>query len=251
MRSSPKPLRWVGLLIVALAGPSRAEPPAPSGDISDLNLARPEDKVDAPSIPPPSGAAVLFEGTRESLDQWTKIDGKSPASWELVGGGARQLKGGNIITRQKFNGRFKLHVDFRISRRPGARGQGRGHSGVYLQGRYEVQILDSHGRKSQDNDCGGISSVATPRVNACKAPTVWQSFDIDFRAPRFQAGEEVAPARISVVHNGETIHEDVKIPVENTTAGLGGDPSTPGPIMLQDHGNPVQFRNIGLLPQVA
>ena len=100
-------------------GAVAGEPPAPSGDISDLNLARPEDKVDAPSIPPPSGAVVLFEGTRESLDQWTKIDGKSPASWELVGGGARQVKGGNIITRQKFDGRFKLHVEFRIPCMPG------------------------------------------------------------------------------------------------------------------------------------
>jgi 3-keto-disaccharide hydrolase len=193
---------------------------------------------------------VLFDGTRERLDQWTNSDGKSPASWELVGGGATQVKGGNIITRQKFNGRFKLHVEFRIPHLPGARGQGRGNSGVSLQGRYEVQILDSHGLKSQDNACGGIYQVATPRVNACKAPTVWQSFDIDFRAPRFQAGETVAPARISVVHNGQTIHEDVKIPVDHTTAGLGGDPSTPGPIMLQDHGNPVQFRNISLLPLV-
>ncbi len=182
--------------------------------------------------------------------RWTKIDGKSPPPGSWSAEARYQVKGGNIITRQKFNGRFKLHVEFRIPHLPGARGQGRGNSGVALQGRYEVQILDCHGLKSQDNDRGGIYLVATPRVNACKAPTVWQSFDIDLGAPRFQAGEEVAPARISVVHNGQTIHEDVEIPVDHTTAGLGGDPSTPGPLMLQDHGNPVQFRNIWPLPLV-
>jgi len=99
-------------------------------------------------------------------------------------------------------------------------------------------------------DMMGTRRQATPRVNACKAPTIRQSHDIDLRAPGFQAGEEVAPARVSVDHNGLPIREGVEIPVDNTTAGLGGDPSAPGPILLQDHGNPVQFRNIWLLPLV-
>src|SRR5262249_23256205 len=131
---------------------------------------------------------------------------------------------------------------------PKAKGQARGNSGIYLQGRYEVQVLDSYGLDSKDDDCGAIYTVARPRVNACKAPTVWQSYDIDFRAPRFEAGKKLAPARISVVQNGVPIQEDVAIAVDNTRAGLGGDPGTAGPIMLQDHGNPVQFRNIWLLP---
>ena len=131
---------------------------------------------------------------------------------------------------------------------PNAKGQGRGNSGIYLQGRYEVQVLDSYGLDSKDNDCGGIYEVAKPLVNACKAPTVWQSYDIYFTAPVFQDGKKVKPAVVSVVQNGVPIHKAQAIPVDNTRAGLGGDPGTPGPIMLQDHGNPVQFRNIWLVP---
>jgi hypothetical protein len=90
--------------------------------------------------------------------------------------------------------------------------------------------------------------VAAPLVNACKAPTIWQSYDIEFEAPKFDGKKKVAPARMTVYHNGVKIHDNVAIPVDNTRAGLGGDPSQPGPIMLQDHGNPVQYRNIWLVP---
>ena len=116
-----------------------------------------------------------------------------------------------------------------------------------MKWRYEVQVLDSYGLKSQDNDCGGIYKVATPLVNACKAPAVWQAYDIDFQAPVFKDGKKVTPAKISVVQNGKAIHQDVSIPIDNTVSGLGGDPSKPGPIMLQYHGNPVQYRNIWIL----
>ncbi len=223
-----------------------AQAQAPYTDISDLKVAKPQDKQDAKSVAPPAGAIVLFDGT--NLDSWVNTDGKTPPSWELVQGNAVQVRGGNIRTRKEFDGHFKLHVEFRVPYMPSASGQGRGNSGVYLQGRYEVQVLDSYGLKSQDNDCGGIYKVAVPKINACKAPTVWQSYDIDFRSPIFKGGVKVEPARISVIHNGQPIHEDVKINVDNTVAGLGGDPSKPGPIMLQDHGNPVQYRNIWLVP---
>jgi hypothetical protein len=217
------------------------------GDISDLKLAKPEDKVDVKSAPPPAGAIVLFDG--KGLDAWVQQkDGKGPATWELVSGGAMQVKGGNIHTKEKFAGRFKLHVEFRVPYMPKLSGQGRGNSGVYVQGRYEVQVLDSYGLPPKNNECGGIYEVAAPLVNACKAPTVWQSYDIDFTAPRFADGKKVEPARMTVFHNGVKIHEDVKITTDNTRAGMGGDPSAPGPIMLQDHGDPVQYRNVWLLP---
>lgn len=214
------------------------------GELKGLQILKPEDKIDTPSTPAPAGAIVLFDG--KSLDQWVGKDGK-PTTWELLPSGAMQVKKGDIVTKEKFDGHFKLHVEFRVPYMPEAKGQGRGNSGVYSQGRYEVQILDSYGLKSQDNDCGGIYKVATPLVNACKAPTVWQAYDIDFTAPKFENGKKVAPGKISVVQNGQVIHKDVIIPIDNTVSGMGGDPSTPGPILLQDHGNPVQYRNIWLL----
>jgi hypothetical protein len=215
------------------------------GDISDLKLLKPEDKQDVKSTPPPAGAVVLFDG--KSLDNWVKARGKeAPASWKLMHD-AMQVSGGDIKTKQTFGGNFLLHVEFRVPYMPKASGQGRGNSGVYLQGRYEVQVLDSYGLKSKDNDCGGIYGVAAPLVNACKAPTVWQSYDIEFTAPKCENGKKTAPGRITVLHNGVKIHDNVAITKDNTTAGLGGDPCTPGPIMLQDHGNPVQFRNIWLV----
>lgn len=221
--------------------------PAQYGDISGLTLLKPEDGMDVKSQPPPPGAIVLFSG--KDLDDWTRIDGKSPAGWKIVNGAMEVVPGtGNIITRQRFAGAFHLHVEFRVPYMPQAKGQARGNSGVYVQGRYEVQILDSYGLKSEKNDCGAIYGVAAPLVNACKAPTVWQSYDIYFHAPVCENGKKKEPARTTVYHNGIKIHDNVRIPIDNTTAGLGGDPCTPGPIMLQDHGNPVQFRNIWLMP---
>jgi hypothetical protein len=240
-----KYLRFLSLLTVVLLTPTLF---GQYGSIADVKLTRPEDGKDQPSTPAPKGAIILFDG--KSLDGWTKTDGKSPVEWKLVEGGAVQVgKGGNSITKQKFDGSFKLHVEFRVPYEPGNKGQGRGNSGVYVQGRYEVQILDSYALEPKNNECGAIYEVAAPKVNACKAPTVWQSYDIDFTAPVFKEGKKVEPAKMSVVHNGIKIHDNVSIPVDNTRAGLGGDPSMPGPIMLQDHGNPVQFRNVWLVPK--
>ena len=226
------------------------------GDISDLKLLKPADKVDVATTPPPKGAIVLFDG--KNLDAWvTRTDPKKPATWKLLDGGIMQVGGGDILTKETFAGTFKLHVEFRVPYMPKASGQGRGNSGVYLQGRYEVQVLDSYGLKSRDNDCGGIYGVATPLVNACKAPTVWQSYDILFQSPKGADGKVSEPGVITVHHNGQLIHDKVRIvrknggkeePVTNTTAGLGGDPTTPGPVLLQDHGNPVQYRNIYVVP---
>jgi hypothetical protein len=235
----------LSLACVAAAGLVHADP---YGDISALKLLKPEDKVDVKSTPAPEGAVVLFDG--KNLDHWVYRNGGKPAAWELKGG-AMQVKGGDIHTKEKFGGSFKLHVEFRVPYMPKASGQGRGNSGVYVQGRYEVQVLDSYGLKSRNDDCGGIYTVAAPLVNACKAPTVWQSYDIDFTAPKYEGGKKVAGPVLTVYHNGVKIHDQVKVPlnVNNTTAGMGGDPSTPGPIMLQDHGNPVQYRNIWILPK--
>jgi hypothetical protein len=190
---------------------------------------------------------VLFDG--KSVDAWTKKDGKTAVTWKLTNGAMEGFKGhGDIISKQKFDGHFKLHVEFRIPYEPTGKGQGRGNSGVYVQGRYEVQILDSYGLKSGKTDCAAIYTVHAPKVNACKAPTIWQSYDIVFTAPKYENGKKTEPARMTVYHNGTPVHEDAEIPVDNTRAGMGGDPSKPGPILLQDHGHPVQYRNIWVLP---
>jgi hypothetical protein len=230
---------WVVLLMLSAAV-------AQYGDLGDLKIAKPEDKIDVPSTPSPKGAFVLFDG--KDLAAWVQTDSKSPPTWKLLPGGVLEVSKGNILTRQTFDGHFKLHVEFRVPYLPQAKGQARGNSGVYVQGRYEVQVLDSYGLESKDNDCGAIYEVAAPRVNVCKAPTVWQSYDIEFWSARCVDGKKVEPAHISVLHNGVLIHDHLAISKDNTRAGLGGDPCKPGPIMLQDHGNPVQYRNIWLLP---
>jgi hypothetical protein len=227
-------------VFLASLGTARAQ----YGDISDLKLAKPEDKVDMKSEPPPKDAIVLFDG--KSLAGWSRRDGKGKAPWELLDGGVMQTKEIDIITDKTFGGDFKLHVEFRVPYMPKEAGQARGNSGVYVQGRYEVQVLDSYGLESKNNDCGAIYEVAAPLVNACKAPTVWQSYDIEFHSPKCENGKKVEPARMTVFQNGIKIHDNVKIDRDVTRAGIESDPCTPGPIMLQYHGNPVQFRNVWL-----
>ncbi len=212
---------------------------------ANLKVANPEDRKDATSTPPPKGAIVLFDG--KNLDAWTKKDGK-PAEWKIIDGVMEGFKGhGDIVTKEKFGGDFKLHVEFRVPYEPNNSGQGRGNSGVYVQGRYEVQILDSYGLKSKNNDCAAIYEVHAPSENACKAPTVWQSYDIEFTAPKFEGKKKTEPARFTVTHNGVKVHDNVACDKNVTRAGMATDPSTPGPILLQDHGHPVQYRNIWLL----
>jgi hypothetical protein len=231
--------------VLALVVPAAADP---YGDISDLKIAKPEDKVDVKSVPPPEGAIVLFDG--KSLDGWAKRGTEDKPGWKLVDGGAVEVVpgSGDIVTRKTFDGAFLLHVEFRVPYVPDAKGQARGNSGVYVQGRYEVQVLDSYGLEPQDDDCGAIYKVSAPKVNACKAPTIWQSYDIEFHAPKCSDGKKQEPPRITVVQNGIKIQDDVKIPVDVTRAGIESDPCTPGPILLQAHGNPVQFRNVWLMP---
>ena len=196
---------------------------------------------------PPEGAIVLFGGG--DTDQWIHPDTKKgpagPCRWTLTEGGAMQVSQGSIISKRKFKD-VKVHLEFRSPFLPAKRGQGRGNSGVYLQGLYEVQILDSFGLEGLDNECGGIYKIARPRVNACLPPTEWQTYDITFTAPAFDdSGKKTRDAEITVVHNGITIHDAVNLPA--ITAGGLSDTEVPvGPLMLQDHGDQVEYRNVWL-----
>ncbi len=194
----------------------------------------------------PKEAIVLFDG--KDLSKWVyKADG-SPAKWKIMEDGSMQVAGGDIITKDKYTD-FKLHVEFWCPNMPAdVKGQGRGNSGVYLQGCYEVQILDSYGLKSQKNDCGAIYNQKAPDVNACTPPEQWQTYDITFKAARYDEtdGKKIENPRVTVEQNGQVIHKDVEI--EGPTGG--GDPETsqPGPILLQDHHNTVRFRNVWIIP---
>ena len=215
----------------------------------DLKIDKPEDKVDMATVPPPEGAIVLFDG--KSLDNWTGMDGKSPVKWEIVDGCLQVKPGaGNILSKQLLEGDFKLHVEFRIPYLPPERkGQDRGNSGVYVQGRWEVQVLDAYHNDTYKNGmCAAIYSIEPPSENACKAPTVWQSYDIEFHAPKCADGKKVEPGTMTVYWNSVRVHDNTKLTKDNTPSGRGGDPCMPGPLMLQDHHSPDQFRNIWMVP---
>ena len=179
----------------------------------------------------PEGALVLFDGT--SADAWK--NGK------LVDG---NLLNWGVFSKQDFTD-YKLHVEFQCSFIPEARGQARSNSGVYQQSRYEVQVLDSFGLPGKDDDCGAIYKVANTKVNMSFPPLSWQTYDIDFTAARFDAdGKKTSDARITVRHNGVLTIDNVEIPHTTTAAPISKESSKPGPIYLQDHGEPVLYRNI-------
>ena len=179
---------------------------------------------------PPAGAIVLFDGTSlDALNNGKIIEGKLLAAT-------------SVESKQKF-GDHTLHIEFRTPFMPNSRGQGRGNSGVYVQSRYEIQVLDSFGLEGRDNECGGIYSIAEPRVNMCYPPLSWQTYDIDFTAARYDAnGNKIKNARVTVRHNGVVIHDDLELP--HGTPGRHDEGPGPDALFLQDHGNPVAFRNI-------
>ena len=186
---------------------------------------------------PPDGALVLI-GDGDTLDEWVK------PSWPVEDGVAT-VKGGSIQTEKSF-GDFQLHVEFNIPYMPKAHGQARGNSGVYLDGTYELQVLDSYGLKLKNNDCGAIYTQVVPSVNACKPPLQWQTYDVTFHKAKVEDGKVVKKARVTVIQNGVKIIDDAEI--APTPGGTGTKEGEDGPIMLQDHGNDVQFRNLWARP---
>ncbi|MEO2012972.1 MAG: DUF1080 domain-containing protein [Fuerstiella sp.] len=191
-------------------------------------LKRVERKSPTLGAKPPAGAVVLFDGsTAEHFERGTIVMDK--------------LLAANCESKETF-GDHSMHLEFRTPFKPHARGQARGNSGVYLQGRYECQVLDSFGLEGKNNECGGIYSIAEPAVNACFPPLTWQTYDIDFTAARYEDGKKVVNARTTIKHNGITIHDDVELP--HGTPGKLPEEEGPGLLYLQGHGNPVVYRNI-------
>jgi hypothetical protein len=217
--------------------------------------------IDGPDRPArhPDGAKLLFRPRVEGggvqppdFSRWQHAGGK-PAGWKVVGAAMEVAPGaGDLVTKDAF-GDGLYHVEFMTPAMPEASGQARGNSGVYLQGRYEVQVLDSYsagrgGLALGPGDCGSIYGKHVAAVNAGRPPERWQSYDIEFRAPRFDAaGKKTANARLSVWHNGIRIHADVE--VDGPTAAGEASEAPLGPLLLQDHGDAVRYRNVWVLPR--
>jgi len=204
--------------------------------------------VSAKGSVPPADAIVLFNG--EDLSQWQSTSG-ADASWDVRDGKLSVKKGtGDIQTRRSFRD-IQLHIEWRIPEGIAGEGQFRGNSGVFLQGRYEIQILDSyHNRTYADGQAGAIYGQAPPLVNAMRPPGEWNSYDVIFTAPRFyDDGTVLYPARATVLHNGVLVQNNAEILGATGAWGRPGYYEAPvsGPIRLQDHpdpSKPVSFRNI-------
>lgn len=180
----------------------------------------------------PKGAAVLFDGKNGDAFDKSVLDGDTLCQ--------------GINSKQKFQS-FQLHIEFKIPFMPEARGQGRGNSGCYLQSRYECQMLDSFGLEGETDECGGFYKIKTPDFNMAYPPLAWQTYDIDFTAATYDAsGKKTANAKAEVKHNGVLIHKGIALPNATTASPLGEGPE-PGPLHLQDHGNPVRYRNIWVM----
>jgi len=185
---------------------------------------------------PPDHAVVLFDGgSAEAFHNGRRTE----EGWLVAG----------CDSKRSF-GSHRLHLEFKTPFQPGARGQGRGNSGIYVQGRYECQVLDSFGLAGRQNECGGVYSIAAPIVNACLPPETWQTYDIVFTAAEFRAGRKTRDARMTVHLNGILVHDDLAL-THATTAHRRKEGPGPGGLYLQDHGNPVVYRNIWVVEQDA
>jgi hypothetical protein len=201
---------------------------------------------------PPGNAMVLFDG--HSLDAWAKKNGKQwltedgPAQWKILADGVLEVVPGAdcIITHQKF-GDCHLHLEFRTLGVPS-------NSGVFLQTRYEANINETYGRLDRSPNAGFdncLPSSGKPKIRPCLPPLAWQTFDIDFKAPRFDAdGKKTGKARATVLFNGVKIYDDQELDQPHLAAARLGEAPT-GPLMLQEHGMPVQFRNIWLVEKAT
>ena len=202
---------------------------------------------DAPGQPP-SDAIVLFNGA--NLSKWRSVKGE-PAAWKVENGYMEVApKSGDIMTRDEF-GDCQLHIEWRAPSPPKGEGQGRGNSGVFLLGQYEIQVLDSFESPTYaDGQAAAIYGQYPPLVNASRKPGEWQVYDVVINAPRYKDGKIETPAYATVFHNGVVVHHHTAILGSTQHKILPGfvERGATGPFRLQDHGNPVRYRNIWVRP---
>lgn len=193
----------------------------------------------------PSDAIVLFDG--KDLSQWIMEDGK-PAAWTVKDGAVTVAPGTGMLVTKKAFGDCQLHIEWRTPEKVIGESQGRGNSGIFLQGLYEVQVLDSYDNRTYSNgQAGSLYKQFIPLVNVCKKPGEWQSYDIIFMAPRFSENGRIAiPASVTILQNGVLIQNHVELigPTEYIGMPNYKPHALKMPLKLQDHGNPVSYRNI-------
>ena len=236
------------LLVAMCAAPLHAQ--SPLGDWPQHSRQRPLPKVTTPgpiaAVRAPADAIVLFDGT--SMAKWTHGDG-APANWRVVDGAFQVVpRTGTLTTRDSF-GDVHLHIEWMSPKPADGKDQDRGNSGVFFGGgRYEVQILDSYDNITYaDGQAASVYGQYPPTVNASRPPGEWQSYDIVYHRPRFNAaGKLLSPARLSVTHNGVLVQDDVKLVGPTANGSRPPYEAHPDrlPISLQDHGHPVRFRNV-------
>jgi hypothetical protein len=218
--------------------------------------ARPQPRVVTPPTPStqqspgqaPTDAVVLFDGS--SLDGWTSLSG-DPCPWDLEDGAMRVVpKSGDILSKEQL-GDCQLHVEFAEPEEIKGESQGRGNSGVFLMGMYEIQVLDCYNNPTYaDGTTGAIYGQFPPLVNACRKPGAWQCYDIVWIAPRFENEKLVTPARVTVILNGILLHHDQVLqgPTQHKKLAEYKPHGPTAPLRLQDHGDLVRFRNIWFRP---
>jgi Domain of Unknown Function (DUF1080) len=219
---------------------------AQEGDPKLTEVWEPIPKVITPATEStaPSDAIVLFDG--KGLGEWESVKG-GEAKWEVKKNAMTVVKGTGDIRSKKSFGDIQLHIEWRSPEKVESEGQGRANSGVFFQERYEIQILDSYNNRTYSNgQAGCVYKQTPPLVNACRKPGEWQTYDILFTAPRFKADGSIdKPAYITVIHNGVVIQNHTEI--KGTTEYIGAPKwiaHDKAPIKLQDHGNPVSYRNV-------
>lgn len=189
---------------------------------------------------PPSDAIVIFNG--KDLSGFKGLDNAEP-KWKLGDGFMETTQTGGLMTKQEF-GDCQIHIEWASPSHVEGDGQGRGNSGVYVMGRYEIQVLDSYNNKTYPNgQAGAFYGHNAPLVNVCRKPGEWQSYDIVFHTPK-EADGKVQPGSFTVFQNGVLIQDHIPVPAEGTAGAPIEKLSATGPIYLQDHGNPVRYRNM-------